>query len=66
MRHITTTPHIDSLINAGSPVAIGVSGGKDSDVAAVRQRYAELMIEAGHELVEYAGVRAPQQLSFAL
>lgn len=34
MRHITTTPHIDSLIRAGSPVAIGVSGGKDSDAAA--------------------------------
>ena len=35
MRHITTTEHIDQLIRAGSPVAIGVSGGKDSDVAAI-------------------------------
>lgn len=34
MRHITTTPHIDALIRSGSPVAIGVSGGKDSDAAA--------------------------------
>jgi 3'-phosphoadenosine 5'-phosphosulfate sulfotransferase (PAPS reductase)/FAD synthetase len=34
MRHITTTPQIDQLIAAGSPVAIGVSGGKDSDAAA--------------------------------
>lgn len=35
MRHITTTEHIDELIRAGSPVAIGVSGGKDSDAAAI-------------------------------
>ena len=32
--HITSTPEIDSLIRANSPVAIGVSGGKDSDAAA--------------------------------
>lgn len=35
MRHITTTEHIDQLIRAGAPVAIGVSGGKDSDAAAI-------------------------------
>lgn len=34
MRTITTTPEIDALIRTGSPVAIGVSGGKDSDAAA--------------------------------
>lgn len=31
---IATTPSIDALLSAGSPVAIGVSGGKDSDAAA--------------------------------
>lgn len=31
---ITTTNQVDHLIRAGSPVAIGVSGGKDSDAAA--------------------------------
>jgi 3'-phosphoadenosine 5'-phosphosulfate sulfotransferase (PAPS reductase)/FAD synthetase len=30
MRTITTTPEIDSAIKSGSPIAIGVSGGKDS------------------------------------
>lgn len=33
MRNFSTTPHIDELIAANSPVAIGVSGGKDGDTA---------------------------------
>jgi 3'-phosphoadenosine 5'-phosphosulfate sulfotransferase (PAPS reductase)/FAD synthetase len=33
-RTIASTPQIDELIRTGAPVAIGVSGGKDSDAAA--------------------------------
>lgn len=33
MRTISTTPHIDELIAANAPIAIGVSGGKDGDTA---------------------------------
>lgn len=35
MMSIAITPEIGSLISAGSPVAIGVSGGKDSQAAAL-------------------------------
>src|SRR5256885_14853862 len=43
---LETTPMIDSLIASGSPVAVGISGGKDSDVAAFEtQRY---LRELGH------------------
>lgn len=34
-RRISTTPEIDSLLAAGAPVAIGVSGGKDSSAVAI-------------------------------
>src|SRR5690349_8220064 len=43
---IATTPLIDSLIASHAPVAIGVSGGKDSDVAAFAVLYA--LAAAGH------------------
>ena len=32
---VATTPDIDRLIAAGAPVSIGVSGGKDSQAAAI-------------------------------
>lgn len=32
---ISVTPAVESLLRAGAPVAIGVSGGKDSDIAAL-------------------------------
>ncbi|OHV80319.1 phosphoadenosine phosphosulfate reductase family protein [Ensifer sp. LCM 4579] len=35
MKAIATTPSIDALIASGSPVAIGVSGGKDSQASAI-------------------------------
>lgn len=35
MMSIAVTPQIQSLISTGSPVAIGVSGGKDSQAAAL-------------------------------
>ncbi|MFC0808981.1 phosphoadenosine phosphosulfate reductase family protein [Ensifer sp. P24N7] len=35
MEAIATTPNIDMLIASGSPVAIGVSGGKDSQASAL-------------------------------
>lgn len=35
MMRLSTTPAIESLIATGSPVAIGVSGGKDSQAAAL-------------------------------
>ncbi|MFA1677210.1 phosphoadenosine phosphosulfate reductase family protein [Rhizobium mongolense] len=35
MQTIATTPNIDMLIASGSPVAIGVSGGKDSQASAL-------------------------------
>lgn len=34
MNTISTTPTIDALLSAHAPIAIGVSGGKDSDAAA--------------------------------
>lgn len=35
MPPIATTPEVDTLLAAGSPVAIGVSGGKDSSAVAI-------------------------------
>jgi 3'-phosphoadenosine 5'-phosphosulfate sulfotransferase (PAPS reductase)/FAD synthetase len=32
--HVATTPDVDALLAGGAPVAVGVSGGKDSTVAA--------------------------------
>jgi 3'-phosphoadenosine 5'-phosphosulfate sulfotransferase (PAPS reductase)/FAD synthetase len=43
---IATTPEIQSLISSGSPVAIGVSGGKDSQAAALATF--EALDDAGH------------------
>lgn len=35
MNHVASIPEIDAMIAAGAPVAIGVSGGKDSQAAAL-------------------------------
>ncbi|RVD44907.1 hypothetical protein EN742_00750 [Mesorhizobium sp. M4A.F.Ca.ET.020.02.1.1] len=35
MRVVASTPKIDEMLSAGAPVAIGVSGGKDSQAAAL-------------------------------
>lgn len=44
---VETTPLVDTLIAAHAPVAIGVSGGKDSDVAAFETK--ALLERAGHK-----------------
>lgn len=46
MRAIATDPHICDLIQQNAPVAIGVSGGKDSQAAAIATL--DYLVEVGH------------------
>jgi 3'-phosphoadenosine 5'-phosphosulfate sulfotransferase (PAPS reductase)/FAD synthetase len=45
-RGVETNPEVDALVAAGAPVAIGVSGGKDSCVAAIAT--VEHLDQVGH------------------
>jgi 3'-phosphoadenosine 5'-phosphosulfate sulfotransferase (PAPS reductase)/FAD synthetase len=63
-RPILTTPELDALLAGGAPVAIGISGGKDSSVAALlvtrhldaigHPREKRLMINADLGIIEWA------------
>jgi tRNA(Ile)-lysidine synthase TilS/MesJ len=46
MFDVSVTPEITSLLAAGSPVAIGISGGKDSSAVALRLQ--DYLLEIGH------------------
>ncbi|TJV51114.1 MAG: hypothetical protein E5Y01_16125 [Mesorhizobium sp.] len=55
MRAIASTPEVDDLLSAGAPVAIGVSGGKDSQAAALATfRYLDAIEHAGPRLLIHA------------
>ncbi len=58
-RGIATTPEIDALLAAGAPVAIGVSGGKDSCAVAIATvRYLDEIGHTGPRVLIHADLGA--------